>query len=216
MNTYPGDALYSVYPWIYMCNTIACTNPTVTDAGFWFRVHVKLECGLSLRLSNIYILSPIDLMQSSSWYCTYKHSRCYWDISKEAAKHCRPTKVHCTRSAKGIANKLKNLSCTKVKFSYKCYHGIAHWLEINQQSIGIVQQFLAWLWQEFCAIFIMRWWRMCMRYAAVAFGRLHQFIQNLGVCTVYIWRNWRPPIPPIVRYIQSVEHNFSTNVDRLC
>ena len=65
-------------------------------------------------------------------------------------------KVHCTRSAKGIAKKLKNPSCTKVKFSYKCYHGIAHWLEINQQSIGIVQQFLAGLRQEFCAmLFIM-------------------------------------------------------------
>ena len=154
----------------------------------------------------------------------YSHKSLIWgkqsvfshlrDISKEAAKLCRPTKVHCTRSAKGIANKLKNLSCTKVKFSYKCYHGIAHWLEINQQSIGIVQQFLAWLWQEFCAMLcIMSWWRMCMRYAAVAFGRLHQFIQNLGVCTVYIWRNWRPPIPPIVRYIQSYIISLQTLTD---
>ena len=89
------------------------------------------------------------------------------DISKEAAKLCRPTKVHCTRSAKGIANKLKNPSCMKVKFSYKCYHGIGHWLEINQQSIGIVQQFLACLCQEFSSLWAddacvcaMQWWHL--------------------------------------------------------
>ena len=62
MNTYPGDALHSVYPWIYMCNTIACTNPTTTDAGFWFRVHVKLEYGLFIKC----VVSFISYQQLTS------------------------------------------------------------------------------------------------------------------------------------------------------